>query len=230
MTKRIPIRWTNIVLGRIIPDVYPRYYRRQAGFAQLVPGHHFFNDEAHSWCEFFFEKINSEFWLQAMEIRAKDNNHYIFEDKKGSGGYSSINILSSGGSIGYRDHEDLHWANSHVIFSKPGTSSDVYLEKGQILKCCRLIFTESYLTELSQPGFTPKEEEEVVLSEDKVVQSPLFRMASTAEIFLQNRLFNILKYERKKQHYKSSVFSILFELTAFFLNSPLIKKLPPMLQ
>ncbi|QTE39774.1 hypothetical protein J3L18_12195 [Mucilaginibacter gossypii] len=226
----LPIRWENITLGRVTPHVYPRYYRRKEGFAQLAAGHHFFIDEKHSWCEVFYERIDFGFWLVAMEIHVKSNNHYILEAKRHSPGLFSINFFSSAGRIGYLNNQDVHWADNQVVFSGPGTVTEIYAEKGKVLKCCRLIFTGSYLTGLSNTDNEGLGDRQTEATDDRLEHSPLFRVATRAEVFLQDRLFNILRYERKKYHYKSSIFSILFELTAFFLGSLWMRKVPPMYQ
>jgi hypothetical protein len=224
----LPIRWENIKLGRITPHVYPRYYRRRQGFAQLVPGHHFFIDEKHSWCEVFYERINWGFWLVAMEISVKSNNRYILEAKRQSEEFFSINFFSSTGKIGYVDNKELHWADNQVVFSGPGIVTEIYAEKGKVLKCCRLIFTRKYLAELANTNDAIAEDWHSAAG--RLESLPLFRMPTRAEIFLQDRLFNILRHERKRYHYKSSIFSILFELTAFFLSSPWMRRVPPMYQ
>lgn len=226
----LPIRWENIRLGRIAPSVYPRYYRRREGFAQMVPGHHFFIDEKHSWCEVFYERINWGFWLVAMEIHVKGNNHYTLEAKKQSVEFFSINFFSGAGKIGYVDNQALHWAENQMVFSGPGTVTEIYAEKGRVLKCCRLIFTSRYLAELADANDTIAEDWKSAVAEGRLESLPLFRIPTRAEIFLQERLFNILRHERKKHHYKSSIFSILFELTAFFLSSPWMRRVPPMYQ
>ncbi|MDR3697771.1 hypothetical protein [Mucilaginibacter sp.] len=228
--NRLPIRWENIKLGRITPHVYPRYYRRRIGFAQLVPGRHFFIDEKHSWCEIFYERIDFGFWLMAMEIHVKGNNHYILEPKKQSAKLFSINFFSSTGKIGYLDNQDIHWTDNQVVFSGPGTVTEFYAGKGKVLKCCRLIFTGSYLAGLANTSDTITEDWQSAVADLRLESLPLFRIPTRAEVFLQDRLFNILKYERKKHHYKSSIFSILFELTAFFLSSPWIRRMPQMYQ
>jgi len=210
--KALPLKWQNIRLNRIAPYIYPRYFRLQPSYTELVAGHHFYLDDKNCWCEVFYEKISDGFWMLAMEIRIKHNNHYILETKKGLRGYSSVNILSSSKKIGYFDGRDIDWANNYVFFSSPGTTSEIYLEKGTTLRCCKLIFANNYLERLANPS----DDSDNIFR--KFTRTLSHRSAIRAELFLQDRLFAILRFERKSYHYRASLFSMLFELTAFFLK------------
>jgi AraC-like DNA-binding protein len=216
--KSLPIKWHNIKVNRIAPNVYPRYFRRQQGYAESVAGHHFYIDDRHSWSEFFYEKVSDGFWLLSMEIRIKGNNHYIIGTKNGSVAYSSINILSSSQKIGYRNCKDINWSKEQVIFSSTGTISEIYLQKGTTLRCCRLIFTNNYLEKLVNSYYNPVNRKTPFNIVDTIGHLLPYRSAIRAEIFLQDRLFTVLRFEGRTYHYRPALLSILFELTAFFFR------------
>ncbi|KAA8482774.1 hypothetical protein BDE36_2843 [Arcticibacter tournemirensis] len=215
--KNSSIRWQNIKLNRTTPFVYPRYFGQHPSFVPLVSGHHFYIDDKESSGEVFYEKVANGFWLLALEMQAKANNRYILEAKDALLGYFSINIFYSLGKIGYRDPQETHWANDHVIFLRPLSKIEILLEKGTVLRCCRLIFTGSYLADLINQDSTMNRQCHAN-NADMFSHILSYRSAVRAEIFLQDRLYDVLRFKRRSYHYQPSLFSILFELTAFFLS------------
>lgn len=217
-TKNVPTRWQNVKLQKMAPYVYVRYYRRQPGFSEVVPEHHFYINEVHSWGEVFSEQIDAGFWLLAMEIRGKANNHYILQPKRSTENYYSINFFSTSGRVGFQQGSNIQWVSDQVSFLGPSTLCGLYQEKGAVLRCCRMIFTADYLARL----ISSREEHLSGIDLQSMMavnaMDQLHRIATKAEIFLQFRLFNVLKYGYGKYHYRASVFSNVFELTAFFLN------------
>ncbi|WP_157544005.1 hypothetical protein [Mucilaginibacter paludis] len=200
------------------PNVYPRYYRRRPGFSQVVFDHHFYVNEEHSWSEVFYEQVDIGFWLLALEIKGKSNNHYILHPKKSTVNYYSINFFSTPGRIGYQEDNNVRWISGQVSFHGPSSIYNLYQEKDAVFNCCRMIFTAAYLARL----INIKEDHlsNIDLQSNMVINAinNLNRITTKAEVFLQLRLFNILKYERGKYHFRPSVYSDVFELTAFFLN------------
>ncbi len=213
--KNLPVKWQDIKLNRTTPTVYPRYFERHPGIIPLISGHHFYIDNRDSTGEIFYEKVANGFWLLALEMRAKSNNHYIIEAKSALANYFSINIFYSSGRIGYYDLHEIHWASDHVIFLHPVTTSEFFLEKGTVLRCCRLIFADNYLAELVnlEGNFLNIQD-----AANKSRHILTYRSAVRAEIFLQDRLYDVLRFKRRSPHYQPSLFSIVFELTAFFLS------------
>lgn len=223
--KSLPVKWQNIKLNRTTPTVYPRYYRRHHAFVSLNSGHHFYIDDKYNSGEVFYEKIADGFWLLALEMQAKSNNRYILGAKNDFVSYFSVNVFYSPGQIGYGDIEEIHWKNSHVIFFNHLTTSEIYLEKGTGLRCCRLIFTSNYLAGLLNLDSGKESRSGSINIADKFNHILSYRSAIRAEIFLQDRLYDVLRFKRKSYHYRPSLFSILFELTAFFLNTLSLKSI-----
>jgi len=173
----------------------------------------------------FYEQVDTGFWLLALEIQGKANNHYILQPKKSTVHYYSINFFSTSGRLGYQEDGNIQWISNQVSFLGPSTLFELYLEKGIILNCCRMVFTAGYLARLiniKEDNLTELELQSIMMANSV---NHFKRIATKAEIFLQFRLFNVLKYERGKYHYRASIFSNVFELIAFFLNY-LARKVP----
>lgn len=222
--KNSSIRWQNIKLNRTTPFVYPRYFGQHPSFVPLVSGHHFYIDDKESSGEVFYEKVTNGFWLLALEMQAKGNNRYILKEKDALLDYFSINIFYSSGKIGYRDLQETHWSNDHVIFLRPLTTIEILLEKGTVLRCCRLIFTGNYLADLINLECIMPNRQYQANNADIFSHILSYRSAVRAEIFLQDRLYDVLRFKRKSFHYQPSLFSVLFELTAFFLSLLSLKR------
>ncbi|RKR81067.1 AraC-like DNA-binding protein [Mucilaginibacter gracilis] len=211
-------RWKNVNLSRVAPFIYLRYYERhstvyekQSTVSGLTTKGYFYLNNEFAACEVFVEKVQEGFWMIAMEIRSKENIHYYITPKHKTNFYSA-NFISSSTEIGYQNGKDIHWDSTQVLFFDPSTSHEIYLKKGTRVKCSRLIYTNNFLNALAGS--------EINFSSEKgqFNQTISNRTMVKAEDFLQDRLFNILRYERNEYHYRASLFSAAYGLTTFFLK------------
>jgi AraC-like DNA-binding protein len=184
----------------------------------------FFLDESTGFSEIFYEQLDTGFWLLAVENRGKTDNHYIIEPKRSNMKYYSLNIITTPQKSGCAEINNVQLAGEYVNFIAPSSTFEIFQKNNTILKCCHLIFTSSYLTDLTnknEDSLTKLDWRKVINTSDSTYAK---RIATKAEIFLQSRLFNILRYDRGTCHYKASILSIAFELTAFFLKLSLDEK------
>lgn len=214
--ENLPSTWQTIILKKAAPPVYPRFLRQRA-LTKTIPFDHFLIEEHHSYTEVMYEQIEKGFWLMAIEIRGKCDNCYILKPKRSSD-YCSINICSTSGRMGYRTHNTIQWGNAHIWFTDLGTQFEFFLEKDTVVKCCRMIFTKEYLLRLIGTDNYCKTGSCTGQTGMHDARAHHNRIASRAEVFLQSRLLNTLKYERGKYHYRASLISKAFELMTFFLN------------
>lgn len=210
-------KWRNINLSHEAPFIYLRYCKSYSSLSGLVIKSKFYLNEEYASGEVFFEKIQEGFGMLAMEIKAKQNTHYYVMPRNKTDLYS-VNFFSGSKKIGYKNGSDIYWSDNHVLSFDPGTSHEIYLEADTILKCSRLIYTDTFLSALTD---TDQNVSSAIISIFKNLGN---RRAVKAELFLQNRLFNILRYERDQAHYRASLFSAVYGLTTSFIKLSAIKK------
>lgn len=203
-------RWHNIKVKKTDPIVYPRYFRQAQRTYQPLMGDHFFLEKYGIDCEVFYEQMDKGLWILAMELKGKTNNRYILQPKK-STNYYSIDVFSTSSRIGYKIGNSIKWANEHLWFMTPETEFELFQEKDAVVKCVRIIFTIDYMKMLMKTN-------DHFLNTQYGTQNPIHRIASKAELLLQFRVMNVLRYERGKHHYRASLLSNIFEQIAFFLN------------
>ena len=201
------------------PNLAPRYFRRRNGCTQIVSNHHYYLNERYSWSEMFFEQLAPGFWLQAIEIQGKDNNHYTFKPKRSEEGYYSINFLSTSGKLGYRENDTIHWVSNQVSLHGPDMIYELYQEKDTVFNCCRLIFTTKYLTRLINVEEQDLGKHNLQNMMMAIARKQMSRVTTKAEHFLQSRIFSVLKYERDNWYYRSSILGNTYELMAFYLKT-----------
>ncbi|HEK21245.1 AraC family transcriptional regulator [uncultured Mucilaginibacter sp.] len=208
-------RWRDVNLKRVVPLTYLRYYGRHSTVPGLVTKGHFYLNEEYVSSEIFYEKIEDGFWMIALEIKAKQNTRYHFMPKNKAQLYS-VNFISGSKKIGYKNGKDINWADNQVVFFDPNASYEIYLKAGTVVKCCRLIYTDVFIKSLTGKSENITSTKDISLNEA--------RATAKAELFLQNRLFNILRYERGMYHYRASLFSTVYGLTTFFLRGSLVEE------
>jgi len=210
-------RWKRVKLNYVTPLIYLRYYQKNSTISGLITNGHFYLNETFATCEVFFEKVQEGFWMIAMEMKVKENIHYYLTPRN-KADLSSVNFISGSEEIGYQIDKDIYWATNQVLFLNSGTQ-EIYVKKGTLIKCSRLIYSDTFLNSLAGKDivFPPS----VKGHSDKGIKN---RGMVNAELFLQDRSFSILRYERNEYHYRASLFSAAYGLTTFFLNLSTIKK------
>ena len=210
--------WKEIPISKIDPSTYPNFYRRNSIFSTVVDGHVFYSDNSVGYFDVFYEKIDDGCWLMAIEIYSKSDNHYVVRPKKAKADYFSINIFSSQKHKQRAENQGLVGSGNLVRFMAPGMGFDCYQPEGTILKVCRLIFSHEYLGKLVYSDKKTKSEDEIVSLSEFYNAINITRKAASVEILIQSRLLNVLRHERGKHYYKSSIYSDFFQLATFFLN------------
>lgn len=208
-------KWINIKVRRTDPLVYPRYFRQVQETFQPLKGDHFFLQKFGIHFEVFYEQMDAGLWILSMEIKGKTNNRYIVQPKK-SVNFYSIDVFSTSGKLGYKSGNSIEWTNEQLWFITPETEFELFQEKDTVVKCFRIIFTRDYMIMLMKANNDS-------LKIENNIQKSFHRMATKAELLLQFRVINILRYERGKYHYKASLLSNIFEQIAFFLNRCYLK-------
>lgn len=204
-------KWKNINLSRVVPIIYRRYCESYSKVSGLTINSPFYINFDYASGEVFFEKFKDGFWMVAIEVKIKQNTHYYFMPNKKTSFYS-INLFSGSHKIGYLSGKEHYWAHNQILVFDPATSHDIYLKSGTTLKYSRLIYTESFLNDLlgGNKSSSP--------AENDYFDNVKNRVPTKAELFLQERLFNLLRYERDKAHYRASIFSVVYASTSNFLK------------
>jgi len=208
--KVLPTKWRDIKIRRAEPAVYLRYFKQLTANSHISSVDHFIIEKQHTCCEIFYEQLDNELWLLVIENSGKSDNRYILKPKR-STNYYSINVFSTSTRMGYREQDRIKWGSEHIWFMTPGDELELFQENEAVIRCVRIIFSKDYLARLINDNNN--------ILMDKLTKAPsLHRGASKAELLLQFRVINVLKYERGKYHYKASLLSNVFEHLAFFLD------------
>lgn len=215
----VSTKWRKIDLSKAAPLIYLRYFKKRITTPSLNVREHFYINEKFASGEVFFEKIQEGFWMIAIEIKAKENTHYFFSTKDKIDFYS-VNFFSGSLNIGYQDQKDIYWAKNYVLHLDGKITHDIYVKANTVLKYNRLIFTQTFLNVLIG------NDQHISLVTHECSGDVINRAAAKSELFLQNRLFNVLRNERNDNHYRASLFSIVYGLaTSFIKNSSPQKKI-----
>lgn len=204
-------RWRHVNLSQAAALIYLRHSKRDSTNSMLLVKQHFYLNEDYASGEVFFEKIQEGFWLVAMEIKAKENTYYLFAPKPKTD-FHSINFFSGTQKIGYQEGNDIYWADNHALYFNAKSSNGIYLKENTILKYNRLIFTDAFLRSLTGKD---RQFASATVESCRIIRN---RETVKGELFLQSRLFDILRYEREKNHFHSSLFSTVYGLTASFIK------------
>ncbi|SDM16943.1 helix-turn-helix domain-containing protein [Pedobacter antarcticus] len=209
--------WRFIFFKKLEPKAYINYLKRKESYSNLSSEGHAYSNLHFTWSDIYYEQINEGFWLFSMETEERRDTCYVFQPKKSMKNYYSINYYHSTGKLGYEANGSLLWTNKVVIFANPDTTHKIYLRKGMILKCCRLVFTQDYLDkliDLSAGDLSDFDLAKTILG----THAAYSRNIEESENIILRRLHYIQKHERKNFDYHLSVIKSAYEITDTFFK------------